>query len=219
VRILIVAATDPEVAQIVQRMYSTPTSDTGVDTYTHGPHEIDVLITGVGMVATAAWCSRALTQTAYDLALNLGVCGSFDEFLEPGTVVHIVSDRLAELGAEDGERFLTIEELELPGEAAFVNLDPPANAELDQLPSVTGITVNTVHGHPPTIAAIAERFSPQVESMEGAAFMSACLIHKVPFAQVRAVSNLVERRNRDAWKMADAIHNLGVSALRILSQA
>ena len=45
--------------------------------------------------------------------------------------------------------------------------------------------------------------------MEGAAFMYACLIHEVVFAQVRAVSNVVERRNRDAWKMAEAIGSLG----------
>jgi futalosine hydrolase len=55
--------------------------------------------------------------------------------------------------------------------------------------------------------------------MEGAAFMSACLIHKVQFAQVRAVSNLVEPRNREAWKMADAIRNLGVSAMRMIDQS
>ena len=61
-RILIVAATDPEVAPILQRMYSTPTANTSVDSYTHGVHDVDVLITGVGMVATAAWCSRALTR-------------------------------------------------------------------------------------------------------------------------------------------------------------
>ena len=218
-RILIVAATDPEVAQILDRMYSTPTEDPCVDTYTHGAHEIDVLITGVGMVATAVWCSRALAQTTYDLALNLGVCGSFDEFIEPGTVVHVVSDRLVELGAEDGERFLTLEELELPGESEFVNLDPPSNPEIDQLPSVSAITVNTVHGNERTIAFVTERFRPQVESMEGAAFMSACLMHKVQFAQVRAVSNVVERRNPDSWKIADAIRNLSVSALRIIDQA
>jgi futalosine hydrolase len=219
VRILIVAATDAEVAPILQRMYSTPTEDPCVDTYTHGSHEIDVLITGVGMVATAAWCSRALTQQSYDLALNLGVCGSFDEFIEPGTVVHVTSDRLAELGAEDGEQFLTIGDLELPGESEFVNLDPPSNAEIDALPAVSGITVNTVHGNERSIAAITERFMPQVETMEGAAFMSACLMHRVQFAQIRAVSNLVERRNREAWKMTEAIRNLSVSALRIIDQA
>ena len=32
--------------------------------------------------------------------------------------------------------------------------------------------------------------------MEGAGFMYACLIHGLPFAQVRAVSNIVETRNR-----------------------
>ena len=218
-RILIVAATEPEVAPILSRMYSTPSDDTCVDTYTHGAHEIDVLITGVGMVATAAWCSRALTQTSYDLALNLGVCGSFDEFLDPGTVVHVVSDRLAELGAEEDDRFLTLEELHLPGESEFVNLDPPSNPALEQLPAVTGITVNTVHGSERSIAAVAQRFNPQVESMEGAAFMSACLIHKVAFAQVRSVSNFVARRNRESWKMADAIQNLNAAALHILNQA
>jgi len=219
VRILIVAATEPEVAPVVSRMYSTGTSDTFVDTYTHGAHEIDVLITGVGMVATAAWCSRALTQTPYDLALNLGVCGTFDSCIDLGAVVHVTSDRLAELGAEDGDRFLTLDDLELPGEAAFVNTDPPSNPELDGLPTVSGITVNTAHGCERTIAAVAQRFSPQIESMEGAAFMSACLIHGVKFAQVRAVSNLVEPRNRDAWKIGDAIRNLGASALRIIDQA
>src|SRR3954454_19242864 len=112
-------------------MYSTPTTDTCVDTYTHGPHEIDVLITGVGMVATAAWCSRALAQTPYDLALNLGVCGSFDSFIEPGTVVHIVKDRIAELGAEDGDVFRSIEDLQLPGQAEFVNFDPPSNPGIE----------------------------------------------------------------------------------------
>ena len=39
--------------------------------------------------------------------------------------------------------------------------------------------------------------------------MYACLIHGVPFAQVRAVSNVVERRNRDAWKLAEAIEQPG----------
>jgi futalosine hydrolase len=55
--------------------------------------------------------------------------------------------------------------------------------------------------------------------MEGAGFMQACLIHDVAFAQVRAVSNVVERRNRDAWKLADAIGLLGTTALSILDHA
>ena len=52
--------------------------------------------------------------------------------------------------------------------------------------------------------------------MEGAAFMYACIIHGLVHAQVRAVSNLVETRNRDAWKIAEAIRRLGQTALDIL---
>jgi hypothetical protein len=33
------------------------------------------------------------------------------------------------------------------------------------------------------------------------------------------VSNIVERRNRNAWKMAEAIANLNATALRILDHA
>jgi len=219
VRILIVAATALEVAPILVRMEPMQTLDARMKTYTHGRHEIHVLVTGVGMVATAAWCSRALARTAYDLALNVGVCGSFDPAIPPGTVVHVLSDRLAELGAEDGETFLTLDELQLPGESAFTNAAPPLNPGLEQLPAVTGITVNTSHGNERTIALVIDRFKPQVESMEGAAFMSACLIDKLPFAEVRAVSNLVERRNRESWRMGDAIQNLGATALRIINAA
>ena len=84
---------------------------------------------------------------------------------------------------------------------------------------MNGITVNTVHGSERSIAAVTERFQPQVESMEGAAFMYACLIHGLVFAQVRAVSNIVERRNRAAWKIATAIDALGQTARRILDHA
>jgi futalosine hydrolase len=41
----------------------------------------------------------------------------------------------------------------------------------------------------------------------------------VPYAQVRAVSNVVERRNREAWRMELAIRGLNEVALTILEQA
>lgn len=185
---------------------------------------MDVLVTGVGMVATATWCSLVLSR-GYDVALNLGVCGSFDRSLKPGTVVHVVTDRLSELGAEDGDAFLSIHQLHLIDEneppfveGRLVNPSPPVSATLAGLPSVNGITVNTVHGCDDSIARVTERFAPQVESMEGAAFMYACLVLGQRFAQVRAVSNVVERRNREAWKLSDAVANLGATTLRMLSE-
>jgi futalosine hydrolase len=223
-RILIVAATGLEVAPLVASLGPLHSRHERAGRYTHAGHEIDVLETGVGMVATANWCARLLaTEVPFDLALNLGVCGSFDPALTPGRVVHIVEDRFSELGAEDGENFLGLSELGLLGpdtalfaDGALHNREPPSLHKLDELPPVRGITVNTAHGDPRSIAAIQRRFAPQVESMEGAAFMYACLTHGVPFAQVRAVSNVVERRNREHWKMAEAIAALNETARRLL---
>jgi futalosine hydrolase len=139
-------------------------------------------------------------------------------------VAHVTSDCVADLGAEDGDAFLTIQQLGLLGDNEFpfqrgrlVNTAPPALRGLSKLRAVSGITVNTVHGSEPSIACVVERFSPDVESMEGAGFMYACLIHGVPFAQVRAVSNVIERRNRAAWKLDVAINELGAATWELLT--
>ncbi len=225
-RILVVAATEAEIAPLLAALGDRSAPGDRITAGTCAGHQLEVLISGVGMVATAAWCSRALARTRYDLGLNLGVCGSFDPALTPGMVVHVVSDCIADLGAEDDDAFLTIQELKLLGDNEFpfrdgrlVNSNPPSNAALRRLPAVNGITVNTAHGNARSIAAVVKRFKPQVESMEGAAFMYACLIHQLPFVQVRAVSNVVETRNRRAWKLAEAVQLLGETALRIVDNA
>jgi len=201
-RILLVAATEGEISAL--RPDLKP--------------DVDVLVTGIGMVATAVRCARALALTRYDLVLNVGICGSFDRALAPGSVVHVMRDNIAELGAEDNDEFVTIEAIRLPAEWTFVNSAPPPLAALQALPAVNAITVNTVHGNQRSIAAVMERFRPEVESMEGAAFMSACLISNVTFAQVRAVSNIVERRNRGAWRVAEALERLAETTRRILAE-
>jgi futalosine hydrolase len=223
-RILIVAATDAEMDGIVARLGARRRHGDRVSEYSAAGRAVHLLVTGVGMVATAAWCSRALAERSYDLVLNAGLCGSFDESLVPGTVVHVVSDCLAELGAEDGDRFLTLHELGLEdradphlGCAELRNAAPPAISALDDLAKARGITVNTAHGHERSIAAVVERLHPQVESMEGAAFMYACLMHGVPFAQIRAVSNVVERRNRSSWKVEEAIGALAGAVAEIVT--
>ena len=175
------------------------------------------------MVATAAWCSQVLTKDAYDVALNFGVCGSFNREIELGQVVHVTSDRIAELGAEADENFLTAQEMKILDaeeppytNGRLVNASPPKSATLSALATVEGITVNTVHGNERSIATVVSRFNPQIESMEGAAFMYTCMIHRVHFAQVRAVSNFVEKRNREAWKLKDAIRNMADVGVRIV---
>src|SRR6185436_12937588 len=108
-RVLIAAATAAEIAPLTDLLQQRPlehertplvrslSMGERLKAYTYGNHDVDVLVTGVGMVATAAWISRVLAEARYDFALNLGVCGSFDRGLPPGSVVHVVSDCIAEL--------------------------------------------------------------------------------------------------------------------------
>jgi futalosine hydrolase len=223
-RLLLVAATELELAPLVARLTASPSrASERVRAFTLKSHEVDVLTTGVGMVATATWCARVLARQPYDFAVNLGMCGSFAAAYPPGAVVNVITDCFPELGAEDGEQFLTVHQLNLLGldEAPFhggrlVNPEPESNAIIAKLRPVNGITVNTVHGHEDAIARVVERVTPDVESMEGAAFMYACLVAGCRFAQVRAVSNMVERRNRAAWKVREAVDALNATALRLI---
>ena len=223
---LIVAATAAEIAPLLAALEQAPGGDTRLTTCRYGAHHVDVLTTGVGMVATAAWSSRLLAERDYDLALNLGVCGSFDPAIPLGAVVHVTSEELPEMGAEADGRLLTLRDLKLLGDDEFpfrdgrlVNTEPPQIGPLKSLRRVRGITINTVHGSESSIAAVRQRCDPQVETMEGAAFMYACLIRQVRFAEVRAVSNIVDKRNRAAWKIGEAIDNLNAAALHVLDQA
>ena len=223
---LIVAATTAEIDPLVAALKPRANPEDRLRSCTRANHDIDVLTTGVGMVATAAWSSRVLAMREYDVALNLGVCGSFDTAIPAGVVVHVVSEELPEMGAEADDAFLTLHDLKLLARDEFpfrdgrlMNAEPPPMAALQQLPRVHGITVNTVHGRESSIAEVRQRCEPQVETMEGAAFMYACLIRGTPFAEIRAVSNVVEKRNRVAWKLGEAIDNLNSAALRMIDQA
>jgi futalosine hydrolase len=209
-RILVVSATEFEVASLKSEVGSRR-SDSGLKTF-----DLELLITGVGMVATAFALGRHLTTNRYDLAINLGIAGSFDRNIALGEVVEVIEDRLSELGAEDGEAFLPIETLGF-GESVFKTDTRLSSYSDQQLKQATAITVNTVHGHESNIQKLTNRIQPQLESMEGAAFFYACQQAGVPCLQIRAVSNYIEKRNRDVWQIGLAIKNLNSFAVELLN--
>ena len=163
------------------------------------------------MVSTAIAVTNALKSKRYDLVINAGVAGSFNRSLELGDVVEVNDDYLSELGAQDGSRFLTPEEMNLEMEN---RVQMPKRT---QLKSARGITVNTVHGDELSIMKIVHRLNPQVESMEGAACMLACKEANVPCVQIRSISNYVEKRNKSKWDMTKAITNLNKELQNFIS--
>ena len=168
---------------------------------------MDVLITGVGMVATAFQLGKALSNQRYDFAVNVGIAGAISRNLTLGDLVFVEQDTFYELGAEDGTDFLSIEQLGF-GKGTTKTVPGVPGDWYVTLKRVQGITVNRVHGNEASIDILRQRSSAAIESMEGAAFYYACMEEALPCIQVRSISNYVERRDRDKWEIRLALEKL-----------
>lgn len=210
--LLIVAATPFEIMPLksyLEQHFTSPAPNI----FAKEELQIRLLITGIGQMLTGYAMGYAIAHEDYDFAINAGVAGAHNRKLEVGQVVNVYSEQFGDLGAEDADgSFLSIHDLgllpmdEAPFSAGKI-LNKDASA-FDFLPKVHGVTVNKVHGYEPTIASDYARYQADVESMEGAAFAYICRLHEIPFLQIRAISNYVEARNREAWNLPLAITNL-----------
>ncbi len=203
-KLLVVSATEGEVSILKKHM-----EDTG-----NTQHDVKLLVTGVGQVATTYALTRELTANKYDFVIQAGVGGSFDKNIPLGEVLLVTSERYGDLGAEDHDNYIDIFEMGLidgnapPYTAELLTMPDSVYHKHIMLPQVSGLTINTVSGNEHTIARRAERYGCTVESMEGAAFHYVCINEGAAFAQVRAVSNYVQSRDKSQWRMKDAIVNL-----------
>jgi futalosine hydrolase len=169
-------------------------------------NDCNILITGIGMVNTSIKITKELMQDKYDLVINMGVAGSFYKDYAIGDVVEVLEDNFSELGFENGNDF-----------GHFSDFVTKYNvAAKTNLQKVKGITVNTVHGNEKSITEIVNRLNPDVESMEGAAVFKVCNEFFIPCIQIRAISNKVEKRNKEKWNMPLAIRNLNNQVAKII---
>lgn len=222
--ILLVSATYLEIEPLLLLFNFEKEVNQKLKRYTYKNHHIDVLIPGVGMTCTAYWMGKTLNSKIYDICLNVGLAGSFDNTISIGEVVNITSDQISELGAEDGESFLSLIDMDLIMDEDFTlnngemeNTICIENDIINSLPKVKAISVNTTHGDDESIKKAKDLFNPQVESMEGAAFFYACLLEGITCAQVRSISNRVEKRNKDNWNIPLAVKNLCATTLQIIN--
>ena len=168
-----------------------------------------VLVIGVGMVNTAIHLTEELLKNEHDVVLNMGVAGSFSEDFKIGDVIEVVEDNFSEIGFENGSGFEGFSDFEI-----VTNYSIAGKTDLQK---VRGITVNTVHGNEKSINEIVKRFNPDVESMEGAAVFKVCKKFAVTCMQIRAISNKVEKRNKENWDMHLAIKNLNDKVAQIIT--
>jgi len=169
-----------------------------------------VLVGGVGPAAAAAATSAALAGV--DLVLCAGIGGGFSP-LGPGDVTVASAIVFADLGAETGEGFVPMSELGFGTESYPVQ--PNLAVELaDRTGGHLGtiLTVATVTGTAASAHRLAARFPDAVaEGMEGAGVAAAAQLHGLAFGEIRAISNAVGPRDRDAWEIPLALKALGTA--------
>ena len=169
-----------------------------------------VIVGGVGPAASAAAASAALARASYDLVLCAGIGGGFVP-LGIGDIAVASTIAFADLGAETADGFQPVSLLGFGidryevGPRLGVELADRAGGHLGTI-----ITVATVTGTAATADALLVRYPDAVaEGMEGAGIAAAAAYHQVPFAEIRAISNPVGPRERNGWRIPDALAALG----------
>jgi len=202
--ILIVAATEFEIEPFIQQKKN-----------------VDILITGVGIPATIYHLTRKLLTKKYDFVIQAGIAGTFTNTDNLGKVVLVNEDTFADIGIEEKGNFQTVFEKGFAdkNDFPFTNgwlINNYSLIKKKLLPVVKGITINKLTDKPPQNNFNKEKFSGDIESMEGAAFHYVCLQQKINFLQLRSISNIVGERDKSKWKLKASIENLNKELIKIV---
>lgn len=186
-------------------------------------YEIDVLITGIGLTAATYALLNQINIKKPAFIIQAGVGGCFDINIKLGTVVAIKKETIADQSVVELKTLKTLFDLKLLPQ----NKNPFSNGWLVnsndilrkiKLKKVTGISVNEITTDKKKVKLYRDRFKPVIESMEGAALHYVSLMEKIPFLQIRSVSNYIAERNKQKWNMKEAVENLNKELISILIQ-
>ena len=209
-QILLCAATEPEIKLTVDWIRENKIND------------IEVLITGVGMLQATHAITKAVIHFKPQLVLQAGIGGSLSTHFSIGDVVAIKNECIGDVGVEEHKKFRSAFDLALINENHFpwskgrlVNTNQLLSGV--GLPIANGVTVNQITTHAARIDYYNKSLGSDVESMEGAALHYVCLMEKISFLQIRAISNFAGERDKANWKIESSISKLNQVIQSILS--
>ncbi|MCX4504135.1 futalosine hydrolase [Streptomyces anulatus] len=211
-RVLVVTAVPVERDAVTRAFGGTPETVALPGAELHRLGAFDVLAGGAGPAAAAAATAFALASGSsapepYGLVVSAGIGGAFTPLTPLGSLV-VASDIVAaDLGADTPDGFLPVTALGF-GRDRFA----PPPALVRKVAATTGaaagpvLTVSTVTGSAERAGALlAAHPGALAEAMEGFGVAEAAARAEVPVLELRAVSNAVGPRDRDAWRIGDAL--------------
>lgn len=186
-------------------------------------NNVDILISGIGLTASTYHLAKQLALKKYGLVIQAGVAGSFNLKIPLGSVVTVKQDTIADQSVVELQKLKTLFDLKLVPQDQYPYkkgwlINP--NTEIlkkTKLRIVKGISVNQISTSKQMIRFYRDVFDPATESMEGAALHYVCLMEKIPFIQIRSISNYIGERNKKKWDMNESIANLNVSLITLIN--
>ena len=188
-----------------------------------GKVQVDFMLTGIGTTSTCYRLTKKLVEAeaegaGYALAVNIGIAGSYDlEKFPVGSTALMEKEHFGDLGFMTASGFLTL----FDSKTLDSNLFPFKDGALEMLPlpsyfndiantykKAVGVTVQTISGEEKVCSQMISKYSPQIETMEGAGFFYVCLNEYVKFIQIRTVSNKVGEEDPAKWETPKALDAL-----------
>ena len=188
-----------------------------------GAQNIDILITRIGLTAATYHLLKQLTLKRPDFVVQAGIAGCFDTNIPLGTVVIVKKEAIADQSVIESEKLKTLFDLGLVPHDQF----PFKNGWLEnnhdiilnsKLKAVNAISVNEITTSKQRVKFYEDAFHPVIESLEGAALHYTCLMEKIPFIQLRSISNYIAERNKKKWDMKKSIVNLNNELINLVEK-
>lgn len=212
---LVVSATVLEIKPFIQHCRTTNKLDF-IDL------QLDFLVTGVGSINATYALMKHLQVKKPDIVIMAGIAGAFDKSLKLGDVVAVKQEALGDLGVQEKDGYKDVFDLKLlaPNEYPFKKkkLVNPFSVLIGRtkLPLVGSVTVNQITSTKKTAALYETKYKAKIENMEGAALHLVCMKENIPFVQIRSISNYVGERNKQKWKLKEAVQNLNKELIRLV---
>jgi futalosine hydrolase len=155
------------------------------------------------------------------MVVQIGVGGAYlSSSLKIGDIAIATSESYGNLGVITQEGWQSAEAIDIPllqSDRAYFNTFPidtdlvSCALEIVQekfqeinIHSGPFVTVEQCSGLASAGNELAERFGAICENMEGAAAAQICKLYKIPFLELRGISNAVENRDRKKWDLKGA---------------
>lgn len=199
--------------------------------------KVVLMNSGMGKVNAAHSATYLIEKYPVSAVINIGVGGAYPgSGLMTGDVALASREIYGDEGVIDSAGWAGLEKIGIPlvqdGKKRYFNeypLNLPSFSTLKgrdrrsrwnfKIRSGNFVTVSAVSGAQKRARQLERRFNALCENMEGAAVAQVCTLYKIPFIEIRGISNVAGIRDKRKWDLRLASENCQKLALDIIDIA